>query len=121
ATPAFARLAEELGIEPEQILVVHDELDLEPGTVRLKFGGGHGGHNGLKDISSHLGTQNFWRLRLGIGHPGDRNHVSDYVLKAPRREEGELIHDAVERSLETWPLISKGEQQTAMLRLHTRH
>ncbi len=108
-------------IDPDQILVVHDELDLEPGTVRLKFGGGHGGHNGLKDISAHLGTQNFWRLRLGIGHPGDRNQVSDYVLKRPRKEEEALIQDAIERSLETWPMILKGEQQAAMLRLHTKH
>jgi PTH1 family peptidyl-tRNA hydrolase len=74
-------------IEPAEMLVLHDELDLPPGQMRLKFGGGLGGHNGLKDITAHLGTQDYWRLRIGIGHPGDRNEVVDYVLKPPRKEE----------------------------------
>ncbi len=117
---AVSALSRFYRIAPEQILVVHDELDLEAGTARLKLGGGLGGHNGLKDIASHLGTQEFWRLRLGIGHPGDRKQVSDYVLKAPRKEEEELILDAIEKSLETWPMIAKGEQQAAMLKLHTK-
>jgi peptidyl-tRNA hydrolase, PTH1 family len=73
-------------IEPAEILVVHDELDIPPGQLRLKFGGGVGGHNGLKDITAHLGTQDYWRLRIGIGHPGDRNEVVNYVLKPPRRK-----------------------------------
>ena len=117
---AVSALSRFFRIPPEQILVVHDELDLDPGIVRLKLGGGLGGHNGLKDIASHLGTQNFWRLRLGIGHPGEKNHVSDYVLKAPRREEMDLIEMAMEKSIAAWPLISKGEQQAAMLKLHTK-
>ena len=74
-------------ITPAEMLVVHDELDIAPGELRVKFGGGLGGHNGLKDITAHLGTQDYWRLRIGIGHPGDRNEVVNYVLKPPRREE----------------------------------
>ncbi len=74
-------------ILPDQILVVHDELDLPPGSAKLKLGGGHGGHNGLKDIIAHLGTKEFWRLRIGIGHPGERAEVVNYVLNAPRKEE----------------------------------
>jgi hypothetical protein len=84
---AVAALARFYRIEPAEMLVLHDELDLPPGQLRLKFGGGLGGHNGLKDIAAHLGTQDFWRLRIGIGHPGDRNQVVDYVLKKPRSEE----------------------------------
>ena len=84
---AVAALARFYKITPEEILVVHDELDLPPGEVKLKKGGGHGGHNGLRDIISQLGTTDFWRLRLGIGHPGDKAAVVDYVLNAPRREE----------------------------------
>jgi PTH1 family peptidyl-tRNA hydrolase len=76
------------------MLVLHDELDLPPGALRLKFGGGLGGHNGLKDIAAHLGTQDFWRLRIGVGHPGDRNQVVEYVLKKPRKEERALIDAA---------------------------
>lgn len=102
------------------VLVVHDELDLSPGDVRLKYGGGLGGHNGLKDISAHLGTRDFWRLRLGIGHPGERGQVSDYVLNAPTKAEQQHIEEAIERSLEIWPLIHQGKYQAAMLKLHTR-
>ena len=79
---AVAAVANYYKISPEQIMVIHDELDLAPGNVKLKKGGGHGGHNGLKDIAAALGTKEFWRLRLGIGHPGDRNEVINYVLKA---------------------------------------
>ena len=117
---AVSALSRFYRIPPGQILVVHDELDLEPGVVRLKLGGGLGGHNGLKDIAAHLGTQDFWRLRLGIGHPGEKRNVSDYVLKAPQKEEESLILDAISRSLETWPLIAAGKQQAAMLKLHTK-
>jgi peptidyl-tRNA hydrolase, PTH1 family len=106
-------------IGPDEILVVHDELDLEPGTVRLKKGGGVAGHNGLKDIAARIGPD-FWRLRIGIGHPGDRALVSNYVLHPPREEETPLISYAVERSLEVWPLIFAGEMEKAMHRLHTR-
>jgi PTH1 family peptidyl-tRNA hydrolase len=84
---AVGAVAQFYKIEPAQILVVHDELDLPPGSAKLKLGGGHGGHNGLKDIIAHLGTKDFWRLRVGIGHPGERNEVSNYVLNAPRKEE----------------------------------
>lgn len=107
-------------IEPAQILVVHDELDLPPGAARLKKGGGLGGHNGLKDIAAHLGTQDFWRLRLGIGHPGDKSQVADYVLKAPRKEEYELILDAINKSLIVWPQIVEGKLEAAMLKLHSK-
>lgn len=117
---SVAGLARFYKVPPEQILVVHDELDLPPGDVRLKRGGGAGGHNGLKDIVACLGTQDFWRLRLGIGHPGDRNQVSDYVLHPPRAEERTLIEETVVRSLEAWPLIAAGNHQAAMLRLHSK-
>jgi PTH1 family peptidyl-tRNA hydrolase len=107
-------------IEPEQVLVVHDELDLPPGTSRLKLDGGLGGHNGLKDIAAHLATREFWRLRIGIGHPGDKNAVVGYVLQPPRKEESLLIEEAIDRSLEVWPLIAQGNCQAAMMKLHTK-
>ena len=107
-------------LAPEQVLVVHDELDLAPGDVRLKFGGGVGGHNGLKDIATHIGTRDFWRLRLGIGHPGERDEVSDYVLHAPLADEALLIHQAIQDSIDVWPLIYEGKHQAAMLKLHTK-
>ena len=115
---AVQALASYYKIEPDEILVVHDELDLEAGTVRLKKGGGVAGHNGLKDIAAKLGPD-FWRLRLGIGHPGDRAMVTDYVLHVPRQEEADLISGAIERSLAVWPLILGGEMEKAMHRLHT--
>ena len=105
-------------IEPAQMLVVHDELDIPPGDLRVKFGGGLGGHNGLKDITAHLGTQDYWRLRVGIGHPGDRNEVVNYVLKPPRREEQNLIDEAISRALQAWPSIAKGEWNSAMQKLN---
>ena len=107
-------------ILPQEILVVHDELDLLPGTVKMKPGGGHGGHNGLKDIVAQLGTQDFWRLRIGIGHPGDRDAVIGYVLQPPRSEERALIEESITRSLQIFPLIARGDLQAAMLKLHTR-
>jgi PTH1 family peptidyl-tRNA hydrolase len=116
---AVGALAGFYKISPEEILVVHDELDLPPGTVRLKKGGGVAGHNGLKDIAAGLGPD-FWRLRIGIGHPGDRAAVTNYVLHPPREEETRLISDAIERSLEVWPLIFAGEMEKAMHRLHTQ-
>jgi PTH1 family peptidyl-tRNA hydrolase len=115
---AVQALAAFYKIVPDEILVVHDELDLPPGTARLKKGGGVAGHNGLKDVSARLGPD-FWRLRIGIGHPGDRDQVTDYVLHPPRQEEAELISNAVEQSLEVWPLIQTGEMEKAMHRLHT--
>ncbi|MDP1557390.1 MAG: aminoacyl-tRNA hydrolase [Nitrosomonas sp.] len=107
-------------ILPDQILVVHDELDLPPGVSKLKLGGGLGGHNGLKDIAARLNTKDFWRLRIGIGHPGDRNAVVNYVLHPPRKDEALLIDEAIQRSLAVWPLIAQGDCQSAMLKLHTK-
>ncbi|TAJ77897.1 MAG: aminoacyl-tRNA hydrolase [Gallionellaceae bacterium] len=106
-------------ILPDQILVAHDELDLPPGSAKLKMGGGHGGHNGLKDIIAHLGTKEFWRLRVGIGHPGERNEVSDFVLKAARTEEQILIDEALQRARDVAPLIIEGKLEAAMLKLHS--
>lgn len=106
-------------IAPEQVLVVHDELDLQPGIIKLKFGGGAGGHNGLKSIIADLSSQTFWRLRIGVGHPGDRNQVVDYVLHPPRKEEAALIDEAIDRSMQVWPLIARGDLAAAMQQLHT--
>jgi PTH1 family peptidyl-tRNA hydrolase len=116
---AVGALARFHRIVPAEILVVHDELDIPPGQLRLKFGGGLGGHNGLKDITSHLGTQDYWRLRIGIGHPGDRNEVVNFVLKSPRREERAEIDAAIERALGLMPLIEKGEWNAATQRANT--
>jgi PTH1 family peptidyl-tRNA hydrolase len=107
-------------ILPDRILVLHDELDIPPGQLRLKYGGGLGGHNGLKDIAAHLGTQDFWRLRIGIGHPGDRGEVINYVLKPARAEEQAEIDSSLDRVLELWPLIAKGEWERAIQRANTR-
>ena len=107
-------------ILPDEILVVHDELDLQPGSIRLKQGGGNGGHNGLKDIQAHLTVPDFWRLRIGIGHPGDRNEVVNYVLKAPRKEEQELIDKALDRCLSAWPKMAAGDYEAAQRVLHTK-
>ena len=107
-------------ILPDRILVLHDELDIPPGQLRLKYGGGLGGHNGLKDIAAHLGTQDFWRLRIGIGHPGDRGEVINYVLKPARAEEQAEIDRSLDRALELWPMIAKGEWERAIQRANTR-
>ena len=117
---AVVALARFYKILPDEILVVHDELDLQPGDIRLKFGGGNGGHNGLKDIQSHLTVPDFWRLRLGIGHPGERNEVINYVLKAPRREEQDLIDRALDRCLLVWPKLASGDYEAAQRVLHTK-
>jgi PTH1 family peptidyl-tRNA hydrolase len=107
-------------IEPAEMLVLHDELDLPPGQMRLKFGGGLGGHNGLKDITAHLGTQDYWRLRIGIGHPGDRNEVVDYVLKPPRKEERGEIDAALDRALLAWPFLARGDFAAATQRINSK-
>ncbi len=117
---AVVALARFYKIMPDEILVVHDELDLQPGVIRLKQGGGNGGHNGLKDIQAHLTTPDFWRLRLGIGHPGERNEVVNYVLKAPRREEQELIDRAIDRCLLAWSKLGAGDYEAAQRQLHTK-
>ena len=112
-------------ILPDEILVAHDELDLPPGTVKFKRGGGSGGHNGLKDIAAQLTTQDYWRLRLGIGHPRDlapqaagKPDVVNFVLKPPRKEEQALIDAAIERSLAVMPQFAQGETERAMMNLH---
>jgi PTH1 family peptidyl-tRNA hydrolase len=107
-------------IEPAQMLVVHDELDLPPGTVKLKKGGGTGGHNGLTDIVEALDTKDFWRLRIGIGHPGHKDLVADYVLAKPRKVEQEAIEEPFERSLDLLPRIATGRMNDAMTWLHTQ-
>ena len=107
-------------ILPDEILVVHDELDIPPGQLRLKFGGGLGGHNGLKDITSRLSTQDYWRLRIGIGHPGDRNEVANFVLNRPRREEQTEIDSAIDRALLAWPKMAKGDWNAATQHINAR-
>jgi PTH1 family peptidyl-tRNA hydrolase len=106
-------------IKPEEILVVHDELDLSAGIVRLKKGGGHGGHNGLRDIISALGSSDFYRLRLGIGHPGDRNLVSNFVLHKPSAIEKTQIEDAMTKATLDIETIIAGNFDKAMQTLHT--
>ena len=106
-------------IKPEEVLVVHDELDFPPGTVRLKQGGGIAGHNGLKDISQRLATHEYWRLRLGVGKPPAGMEGADYVLQKPSAEDRAAIDAAIARALEALPLCLAGDMQTAMLKLHT--
>jgi PTH1 family peptidyl-tRNA hydrolase len=109
-------------IAPDEILVAHDELDLPPGTAKIKKGGSSGGHNGLKDITAALGTQDYWRLRIGIGHPRSLNlqqNVVDFVLHRPRKEEQPLINDAIAKSLDVIPLLCEGKFEAAMMQLHT--
>jgi PTH1 family peptidyl-tRNA hydrolase len=120
---AVAALANFYRIEPAEIFVIHDELDLAPGQSKLKCGGGHAGHNGLRDIQAHLGSTDFWRLRLGIGHPRDvqaEQEVADYVLHPPRLEEMSLIVDEINRALDILPDILAGEFAAATMKLHTR-
>jgi len=106
-------------LPPERLLVVYDELDLPPGTVRLKTGGGHGGHNGMRDICAALGTRDFHRLRVGIGHPGHKSAVVGYVLSRPPKAEHDAITDALDQAQKHWGLIQAGELQKAMNQLHT--
>jgi PTH1 family peptidyl-tRNA hydrolase len=112
-------LARFFKIAPQDILVVHDELDVPPGQAKLKFGGGHGGHNGLRDIHAQLGTGDYWRLRLGIGHPGDKNQVADWVLKKPAPDEREAIEGCVARTLKAAPQMLAGDMAKATLVVHT--
>ena len=106
-------------IAPAEVLVVHDELDFPPGVVKLKQGGGIAGHNGLKDVSGRLGSHDYWRLRVGIGHPGERDAVTDYVLHRPDQEERAAIDAAIDRAIEVLPLVLGGDLQGAMLKLHS--
>lgn len=106
-------------IKPAEMTVAHDEIDLPPGDVRFKFGGGHGGHNGLRDILSHLG-RDFWRVRLGVGHPGHRDQVIDYVLGRPARDEQMLIDACVVKAADQLPRLIAGDSERAMHALHSR-
>ena len=118
---AVAALANFYKIAPSEILVIHDELDLPPGGIRLKQGGGNGGHNGLKDIQAKLGTPDFWRLRLGIGHPrtlGLAQPVVDFVLHQPRKEEMPAIEEALHRCRLAWPRMAGGDYASAQQQLH---
>jgi len=122
---AVAALANYYKIAPAEILVIHDELDLPAGTAKLKFGGGHGGHNGLKDIHSALGTADYWRLRLGIDHPGPSspnkaNEVINYVLKAPAKQEKDALEASIHGASGVVPLLLKGDFENAMQKLHTK-
>jgi len=116
---AVQMLAGFFKIPAAEILVVHDELDFSPGTAKMKLGGGIAGHNGLRDISHRLGTHDYWRLRLGIGHPGDKDRVADYVLQKPSAEDRADIDEAIGRSIEILPLCLAGDLQGAMQKLHS--
>jgi PTH1 family peptidyl-tRNA hydrolase len=115
---AVAKIANYFAIPAGDILIVHDELDFAPGIIRVKTGGGHGGHNGLRDIIPQLNAQNFHRLRIGIGHPGDRDQVSDYVLNNPSISDKKIIDNAIQDSLALLPAILACEWQTVMNKLH---
>ncbi|PIT52173.1 aminoacyl-tRNA hydrolase [Snodgrassella alvi] len=117
---AVQALAKFYKIAPEEILIIHDELDIPCGQIRFKKGGSNGGHNGLKDIQAWLGTPDFYRLRLGIGHPGDRNLVVHYVLNKPQTQEQALITEAIQKSLTAMPQLLKGEYSSVQQQLHSK-
>jgi PTH1 family peptidyl-tRNA hydrolase len=117
---SVSALARFYKIEPGEILVVHDELDLQPGQMKIKQGGGAAGHNGLKDIQTKLGSPDFWRLRLGVGHPGVRAEVIEWVLRKPAPEQREAIVGCIERSLEALPLLLDDQMSRATMMLHTK-
>ena len=115
---SVAALARFFKIDPAEILVVHDELDLAPGQLKLKLGGGHAGHNGLRDIHAQLGSPDYWRLRLGIGHPGVKSEVADYVLRKPPASEREAIMGAIERSLQELDALLTADMARVTRALH---
>jgi PTH1 family peptidyl-tRNA hydrolase len=117
---SVAVLARFFKIEPGEILVIHDDLDLQPGQVKLKFGGSPAGHNGLKDIHAQLGTPDYWRLRLGIGHPGVKAEVVDYVLRKPAPEQREAIEQSIATSLLALDLLLAGDMERAMMKIHAK-
>lgn len=116
---SVASLARFFKIQPEEILVAHDELDIAPGQVKLKRGGSHAGHNGLRDIHAQLGSPDYWRLRIGIGHPGIKAEVANWVLKKPSPEERTLIENSIEHSLKAYSAMLAGDMDKAMLLIHT--
>jgi PTH1 family peptidyl-tRNA hydrolase len=117
---SVAALARFFKIAPNEILVAHDELDLMPGQVKMKLGGSHAGHNGLKDIQAQLGSADFWRLRLGIGHPGVRAEVVDYVLRKPMAEQREAIEKSIEQAITALPLMLDGDMERALMKVHAK-
>ena len=117
---SVATLARFFKIDPQQVLVVHDELGLPPGQAKLKFGGSAAGHNGLKDIHAQLGTPDYWRLRLGVGHPGDRAEVVNWVLKKPSPDHREAIHKAIDQSLAAVNLMLAGDMDKALQKVHAQ-
>ena len=117
---SVAALARFFKIASDEILVAHDELDLLPGQVKLKQGGSHAGHNGLKDIVAQLGSGDFWRLRLGIGHPGVKAEVIDYVLRKPSQEHREAIHQCIDRTLASHELLLASDMERAMMKVHSK-
>ncbi len=116
---SVAALARFFKIAPEEILVIHDELDIAPGQAKLKFGGSHAGHNGLRDIHAQMGTDDYWRLRLGIGHPGVKAEVVNWVLKKPAPEQRSAIEECITRTLKAVPALMSGEMEKATLLVHT--
>jgi PTH1 family peptidyl-tRNA hydrolase len=117
---SVAALARFFKIAPNEILVAHDELDLLPGQVKIKLGGSHAGHNGLKDIQAQLGSADFWRLRLGIGHPGVKAEVINYVLRKPIAEQREAIDKSIEQSIKALDLLLAGNMEHAMMKIHAK-
>lgn len=117
---AVLALSQFYHIKTEEILIVHDELDLPVGAIRLKLEGGHGGHNGLRDIFAKLGSRAFYRLRIGIGHPGHKDEVTNYVLHKPSVDEKKHILESINSALEILPLLLQGELNQAMKSLHTK-
>jgi PTH1 family peptidyl-tRNA hydrolase len=116
---SVASVARFFKIAPEEVLVVHDELDLPPGEAKLKKGGGHAGHNGLRDIHAQLGSADYWRLRIGIGHPGNKNEVANWVLKKPSPDDRIAITQALDRSLKALPQLIAGDMDKATALIHT--
>ena len=117
---SVAALARFFKIAPSEILVAHDELDLLPGQVKIKLGGSHAGHNGLKDIQAQLGSADFWRLRLGIGHPGVKAEVVNYVLRKPVAEQRDAIDKSIEQSIKALDLLLAGNMEHAMMKIHAK-
>ena len=117
---AVAALARFFKIAPDEILVVHDELDLVPGQAKMKLGGSHAGHNGLKDIHAQLGSTDYWRLRLGIGHPGVKAEVINYVLRKPPLAEREAIEKIIDQAVQALDLILAGDMERAMMKVHAK-
>jgi PTH1 family peptidyl-tRNA hydrolase len=114
-----AALARFFKIQPHEILVAHDELDFAPGQVKLKRGGSHGGHNGLRDIHAQLGSPDYWRLRIGIGHPGAKAEVVHWVLKKPAPDQRALIEDSIVHALQAKDALLAGDMEKATLQIHT--